>query len=373
MMRSRCKVPNVYLRSKRRQLDMRIPRSLGFALSALAAVAMLAGCSGAVQTPLVPNQTQSQQSVARQSMNAAASAASTLAVIRSPGADLSVSPDQNGAMPSGGLYVAEAGARSVPVIREYALPDIKNGPPKCKDILSSSGVYGIGVNARRVLYVPLIGTYGKPHKILTFGPYCGASGPTLIDPYTPIDVAFDNTANNTVYVADVDTSGIDVYEKGATSPTRTLSNSALRHAVGVAVDGSGNVFQTGVDTSNIAEYPRGQQQGSRVLGVTGLDRPGGLEFDVKGNLIVIDSYSGILVYAPPFNGPPIRTIRTKGSPLYGKLDFANRNLYVSDSSFGENHPVDVYAYPSGTFEYSITNGLTKYGSTGVAVDPASPN
>jgi len=296
----------------------------------------LTGCSGTgQQTSLVPDQTQSQQSVARQGGNAAVPAASTLADISSPGADLSVGAGQDSARVPGGLYVAQAGARSAPLIREFALPDTTDGPPKCKDLLSTSGVYGIGVNARHVLYVPLIGTYGKPHSILTFGPNCGAAGPTLIDPYTPIDVAFDNTTNNTVYVADVDTSGIDVYEKGATSPTRTLSNSALRHAVGVAVDASGNVFQTGVDTSNIAEYPKGQQQGSRVLGVTGLNRPGGLEFDVKGNLIVIDSSSGILVYAPPFNGPPIHTIRTKGSPLYGKLDFANRNLYVSDSSFGE--------------------------------------
>ncbi len=363
-------VPNIHVRSRR--LHMRIPRSLGFALSASATVAMLAGCSGVgQQTPSVPDQTQSQQSVARQGVNAAMPAASTLANISPPDADLSVGAGQNSATVPGGLYVAQGAARTAPVIREYALPDNKNGPPKCKDILPTSGVFGIGVNARHVLYVP-VATFGKPSKILTFGPNCGKAGRTLDGLNdTVIDVAFDNT-NDTVYVA-TDTGSIDVYEKEATLPTRTLHNDQLVSSPGVAVDSHGNVFQSGHKSANVVEYFQGKQQGNKVLPLTGLNRPYGLEFDVKGNLIVIDDSSGILVYAAPFNGPPIHTIRTKGSPVYGKLDFANRNLYVSDSSFGENHPVDVYAYPSGTFEYSITNGLTKYFSTGIAVDPASPN
>jgi len=348
---------------------MRILSSLGLALSASAAVAMLAGCSGAgQQTPLVPDQTQSQQSVVRQGVNPAVPAASMLADISSADAGLSLGASQDGATGAGGLYVAQVQAHFV---NEYALSDSKNGPQKCKDVLPTYGVYGIGVNARHVLYVPIVGSYGKPHKILTFGPNCGKAGPTLDDPNgSPIDVAFDNT-NDTVYVADIDTRGIDVYEKGATSPTRTLHNSALVSSPGVAVDSHGNVFQSGHNSANVVEYFGGRQQGNKVLPLTGLNNPYGLEFDVKGNLIVIDGFSGILVYAPPFSGPPIRTIIAKGPSLYGKLDLANRNLYVSDGSYG-NLPVDVYAYPSGKYEYSISNGLSQ-NTTGIAVDPASPN
>lgn len=220
----------------------------------------------ASKPPLVPDQTQSQQSSARQSVNAAVAAAPTLTDIRTPGADPSGGAGQDSATVPGGLYVAQVQAHSV---NEYALPDNKNGPPKCKDILPAYGVYGIGVNARHVLYVPLVGTFGQPHKILTFGPNCGKAGPTLDDPNgSPIDVAFDNT-NDTVYVADIDTRGIDVYEKGATSPTRTLHNDQLVSSPGVAVDSHGNVFQSGHDSANIVEYFGGKQQGNKILPLTG--------------------------------------------------------------------------------------------------------
>ena len=124
---------------------------------------------------------------------------------------------------------------------------------------------------------------------------------------------------------------------------------------GVAVDGAGNVFESGAPTANIAEYPKGHQTGNKILGVTGLLSPEGLEFDVKGNLIVFDLFAGILIYAPPYKGAPTHTITPKGKPVYGKLDKANRNLYVSNNSNGS---ADAYAYPSGNFEYSITNGLS---------------
>jgi hypothetical protein len=208
--------------------------------------------------------------------------------------------------------------------------------------------------------------------ILTFGANCGPPGPTLSDPNgQPSDVAFDNKKDNIVYVSDTKTNGIDVYEKGATSPTRTLYNSAITGAFGVAVDGEGNVYQAGANSAKIVEFPHGKQSGSAVLSVTGLSRPIGLEFDVKGNLLVIDYNVGVLVYTPPFNGAPARTISTKGSSAFGKLDKTNQNVYVGDLQSGS---ADVYAYPSGTYEYSITKGLKRKNSVeGIAVDPPSAN
>lgn len=327
---------------------MRIPHSLGLALSASAAVAVLAACSGAGQQSLsLPMQSQSQQSVLRGSM-----------ITADPVADASTTV-------AGGLYVAQMTENFV---REYTLPNKGNMAPRCTDTFAQTDVNGIGVNAKRVLYVP----DGGARKILTFAPNCGAAGPTLIASHgRPTDVAFDNTANNTVYVADSSTNCIDVYDKGATLPTRTLCNAAIKGSLGDAVDAQGNVYQSGVSSANIARYLKGQQTGSTILGLTGLKNPVGLEFDTKGNLIVIDSSNGILIYAPPYKGAPTKRISTKGSSFYGKLDAANLNLYVGDFTFGS---ADVYSYPSGTFEYSITNGLNlNNGITGVAVDPPSAN
>ena len=55
--------------------------------------------------------------------------------------------------------------------------------------------------------------------------------------------------------------------------------------------------------------------------------------------------------------------------MLAKLDAANKNLYVSDRT---NGTVDVYSYPAGKYEYSISNGLSASDDpTGVAGDPAS--
>lgn len=269
----------------------------------------------------------------------------------------------------GGLYVAQEGDYAT---YEYHLPNKLNKPPKCSDTLPNYGASGIGVDAKRVLYIPLFTT----KTILTFKPNCGHAGPTLNDPNgEPIDVAFDNT-KNIVYVDDYSTNRIDVYENGATSPTRTLSNPAVNITEGIGVDAQGDVFQSsfGSVTPSIVEYPKGHQKNSKVLGLTGLSSPVGLEFDLKGNLIVIDEgiYSTppeILIYAPPFKGAPKKTIVPQDGSAYGKLDAANRKLYVSDIG---HHSVDVYAYPSLKFKYTISNGLGGL-TSGVAVDPPAPN
>ncbi|MBC5827193.1 MAG: hypothetical protein GIW99_05855 [Candidatus Eremiobacteraeota bacterium] len=335
-------------------------------LSAAAIVAMLAGCSGAGQQGLaVPGQTQSQQAVPSRGVPAAISAAD----VRPPAADLLGGAGQDVTRVAGGLYVGQINPLFV---NEYALPDKKNGPPKCKDSLSGKfAFYGIGVNAQHELYVPV----NDGHTILTFAPNCGAAGPTLSDPNgQPVDVAFDNT-NGTVYVADSSTGGIDVYENGATSPTRTLYNPQCPNGTcgsvntGVAVDSFGNVFEANY---NIVEYPRGHQKGSKVLPLNGLGGtpiPTGLELDLKGNLLVMDNNS-ILIYTPPFKGYPKNMIPVNTGAYYGKLDAANSNLYVSEDG-QHGGVVSVFAYPLGKYEYSISNGQTAV--YGVAVDPPAPN
>ena len=327
------------------------------ALAAAIAVALFAGCSGAGRQSLsVSAQTQSQQKQPQPSV----------AEIRPPAADLLAGADQDSARVAGGLYVKQGADH----VNEYALPNSSNKPPACKDILPKDYYEtGIGVNAQHILYI----TRPYYRTIRTFRPNCGGAGPTLSDPNGfPADVAFDNTKNNTVYVADNSSGGIDVYDKGAILPTRVLTGSTCAASAGVAVDRFGKVFQSCRVNNTLIEYPGGLRTGSKVLGVTGLSDPRGLEFDLNNNLIVFNVTSGILVYAPPYKGAPKRRIGAQGGTLYGKLDAANRTLYVDDTVNG-NRVVNVYAYPLGTYEYRITTGLKGDNGYGIAVDPPSPN
>lgn len=265
---------------------------------------------------------------------------------------------QGEAKAPGGLYVYQ----STDSLPEYSLPDKKNRGPRCSDSLPNAGVNGIAVDAHRILYVPL-----SSGEVLTFGPDCGAPGPTLVDPNNDLgDVAIDNE-KNTVYVSNLSSGNIDVYKNGATSPTGVLSNSQYSghgYGFGVAVDRFGNVFNSG---PTIVEFPHGHNKGSKALALSGLIGSQGLSFDRNDNLLVTNEYN-IAIYAPPYSGAPKQTITTQPFCTYSALDSKNKNLYVSEQT---NNAVNVYAYPSGKFEYSITIGTQQGYLQGVALDPPS--
>ena len=118
------------------------------------------------------------------------------------------------------------------------------------------------------------------------------------------------------------------------------------------------------------EYKGGKMPG-KALKLTGLRYPDGLEFDNKGNLIVVDVTSvAAFVFAPNLSGAPASTIALKGDSIEGKLSQSFKTFFVSDQ---ENGSLDVYAYPSGKYQYSVTNSLTQANDViGAAVDPPAP-
>ena len=304
-----------------------------FALTASIALTALAGCGGSAR--MAPGVSGQVPEITTRSVQLARA--------------------QGDAKAPGGLYIYQS-TNSLP---EFSLPDKKNRGPRCSDSLPNAGVNGIAVDAHRILYVPL-----STGDVLTFGPDCGAAGPTLVDANNDLgDVAFDSK-KNTVYVSNLSTGNIDVFKNGATSPTGVLSNSQYsghNYGFGVAVDRFGNVFNSG---PTIVEFPHGHNKGSKPLALSGLIGPQGLSFDSNDNLLVTNEYN-IAIYAPPYSGAPKQTITTQPFCTYSALDSKNRNLYVSEQT---NNAVDVYAYPSGTFEYSITTGLQRY-VQGLAIDP----
>jgi hypothetical protein len=314
-------------------------KALSYTLALVPAFVMLAGCSGGTpqMTPTSLGQV--------------------------PGAPTYSIPSlvpgvaQSDAKEPGGLYIATFGTGSLP---EYTVPDKKNLGPRCTDSMPAGGVNGIAVDAHRLLYVPY--NLNSTHDVLTFGPNCGAPGPTLVDPNGGVAaVAIDNK-KSIVYVGNYNTGNIEVYKHGATLPTGVLSCSTHGSGFGVAVDKFGDVFNSG---GTIVEFPHGHNQGCKALALSSLIGPVGLSFDSNNNLLVDNEYN-IAIYAPPYSGAPKQTITTEPFNLYCAIDAKNKNLYVSEQT---NNAVDVYAYPAGTFEYSITAGIPSRSVSGVALDP----
>jgi hypothetical protein len=275
----------------------------------------------------------------------------------------------------GGLYVSTFFGST---IEDYRIPHKHGQGPACSVTFGSGpgNVNGIGVDGRRVLYIPVPNSSGNSGTVQTFGPDCGPAGPTLTGVNSqPTDVAFDNS-NGTVFVDSV-TDGVFIYPKGATAPSGVLivpppqggwpSNFA---SFGVAVNAQHDVFESvSFDQSPgfVAEAKGGT--GSLIpLRLFDVAEPGGMEIDDQGNLLVVDGSAGdIVIYKPPFNGFPSAVIPAIYGSAYAKLDKVNENLYVSNGC----NAVDVYAYPSGTFKAKIRITPCEFIVDGIAIDPAA--
>lgn len=254
----------------------------------------------------------------------------------------------------------------------YLLPDRNNAPPQCTTP-PTQYVNGIGIDSQGTLYVP----QGGIDEVTTYDSVtCEQASRTLSDPIgQPGDIAFGS--NGIIYVSDIlDNAGgasIQIYDAGATIPSGSLSNPTnITEVLGVAVDKADNVYESYINRnqlSGVREFRHGKMPG-KFLHLKGNKNIFGLTFDHKSNLIAVDdAVDAILVYAPPYSGHPTRSFPTIAPSAEAKLDHVGSNLYVGDFT---NGTVDVYAYPEGTYKYSISNGLSKAASVeGVAVRTAS--
>jgi hypothetical protein len=258
-----------------------------------------------------------------------------------------------------GVYVAMEQQANL-----YAIPDANNAAASCT--VPTEFSKGIGIDANGTLWIPnasgIIASYKKGT--------CKAGPRTLTDTLgIPNDIAFSSTG--TAYVV-VETAKpiISVYGKGSNAPTSSLSDPAVTAMRGVAVDGAGNVFVSCVkeqERSCVMEFKGGAMPGKFLSISVGISD--GLEIDAKHNLIVVDPGAREAeVFAPPYQGAPTSAFGLRGSSEFGKLDAANANFYASNFSSGT---IDVFTYPAGTYEYSISNGLAVDGVWGIAVYPPS--
>jgi hypothetical protein len=239
--------------------------------------------------------------------------------------------------------------------------------PSCT--IATDLAFGIGVDSAGTLWIP----QQKTNRVTTYRKgTCQASDFTLREPNgQPTDIGF--STDGKVYVADGTGKGsgpglISVYAKGSTTPSSTLTDPSIQTPLGIAVNARGDVFLsyfTAKGVSAVIRFRGGRMPGD-VLPLQNLGLADGLEFDAAQNLILIDFAHGVDVFAPPYRGAPTRFFAVRGDSRFGKLDRSGQNIYLSDV---ENRAIDVYRYPSGTFEYTFSE--KKYSvPIGIAVDPS---
>jgi DNA-binding beta-propeller fold protein YncE len=138
----------------------------------------------------------------------------------------------------------------------------------------------------------------------------GASSPTktLADPAGgPIDVAVCSDGTAIVanfYDIKTDTGSIQVYPPEALKPGRVLNYPHNWRTMYVACDAQGNVFAEIITHDicppsgecvpyHVLEFPHGNQQGARNLGIkTGF--PGGVKADAAGNILIADNFANTI-------------------------------------------------------------------------------
>ena len=272
----------------------------------------------------------------------------------------------------------------------YKLPGSSGSKPLCKGGLNKvAEINGISADSTGTLWVPgLVPTNLTSGIVLTFTKNTCTEASTKLTEKTgePADIAF--TTTGTRYVMDIVnfpamTNGqIEIYPKGKTVPSSRLqlpgelkgTGSSQGLGLGIATDSKNNVYASYLNTNSgtdITVFASGKGAGKILQNSSGTFYEG-MTFDGSGNLVVAaDSSSGatIDVFKPPYTGAPT-TFAAQGSVVDLKLDPAGANLYVGDAT---NNTIDVYKYPSGTYEYSIVVTTTPPNGAvveGVAVDPS---
>jgi len=376
--------------------------NLGRALSTAAMLALLAGCSGGYSGPAIPatNSGASGQSVSRSFIPHFRLIDALGGRLQPPSNTLRFyNPEPfDPASITNGVYGANygnAGGNQLGgYFNLYKLPGSSGSKPVCAKggLNKVAEINGISVDSTGTLWVPgLVPTNLNKGIVLSFNKNTCTEAAAKLTETTgePADIAFATTG--TRYVMDIVifpamTNGqIEIYPKGKTSPTSTLqlpgeqvgTGASQGLGLGVATDAKNNVYATYINKnggSDITEFAGGKGSGKILQTGSGTFYEG-MTFDGSGNLVVAtDTSSGatIDVFKPPFTGTP-KTFAAQGSVVDLKLDPAGANLYVGDAT---NNTIDVYKYPSGTYEYSIVvTTVAPNGAVveGVAVDPSDNN
>ncbi len=344
----------------------------------IAAMAVLAGCTGGVQPP-AQTVMAADARFATPAGPAMADAAALHPLGRLKGLLAQAPPPGGRGMVTGAQYYGSdilvyltsgSTARTVEpdggttlTLEETLTTDINH--PDGMVASTSSGLYVANSLASNVLYykVTSSGIPSTPTAIL------GDSG------QYPYDVDVD-AGKKLVAVSNYTTTGfgsgsVSLYKGAVTSPTGTLGVTGNVHGIGVAIDKVGNCFWSYESTSSspsgtIVEFPK--CKGTATTIATGLGFAGGMAFDASNNLYYVDQSvaavykcvgtSSCGVFASGFS-----------DPVFINFDSKWAHLWLDDEGTG-----DIYALDPATGTVLSTTTVPGGASnppTGVAPIPGS--
>jgi DNA-binding beta-propeller fold protein YncE len=333
---------------------MRVPASIR-GLGAVAALALLAGCSNSGSTLPANNintQSHSRDMHVRALTGVAPQFLQSLHIGRFRG----VNPNTPGP-------------------RDLAVSDLGTG---ADEVLDHN--YALEGTVTDATFCPDGNFYDRKHRLYN-ADYCGSAvteydtSGNLMFTYSasglsnPVGVTVDS-ANN-VYAADYGGGSASIvveFPQGNSTPSASCSTGLANE--GVAVDSSGAVFVSGNNPSTgvgtLLEYPNGLAgcPTPTTLGAT-LGFAGGLQVDHAHNLVACDQNVGVDIIPPPYSSVS-STITGAADTFHVAINKKNGKIFIADPT---NADVLVDLYPSGApfMVLNSANGLSDPAS--VAVNP----
>jgi hypothetical protein len=240
-------------------------------LGATLAAAAVAACSSGAASSLAPNSEQAGARAASRSTEALAGARFDAA-----------------GCPASVVYVVSSTSASVEI---YDPSHLAAGP--CGSVTGLRSPQGLFVDSKGNLWV----TDAIAQQVFEFAPGTKSPVLTLSDPKgVPYDVVVDEvsgTAYVTEYQNNVNPSTlVEVYARGTTTPTRSLSDPNARNGAYDALDNKGNLYVTFMTQANKAQVDRwvGAAGSPQNLGLK-LISAGGIVTTASGSLAVCDPFA----------------------------------------------------------------------------------
>jgi hypothetical protein len=160
-----------------------------------------------------------------------------------------------------------------------------------------------------------------------------------------VSVCVDGAGNT--YVGHLGASKISVFAAGSTSPTATLTDPNASSIFFITCDANGNLFLTYFDVNGVGHADEYSGGTFTQLPFT-LSFPGGIQLDRNENLLVDDQLvPSISTYAPPYTSAPLSTFTLTGDPVNFSLSGIGWAVWDANAV---NLAGERYAYngPGGT-------------------------
>lgn len=169
----------------------------------------------------------------------------------------------------------------------------------------------------------------------------------------PYQMAFDSEGD--LYLADECLNRIEIYPKGSTRMSRTITSGAY-NPFGVAIDKADTLYVS--SGSAIQEYSKGSTSPTKTITGGGTNFPFGLSLDRRGDLYIAD-YSVPAVFELPAGGSSVTNLGLANLtlPIQTAVDWKLGHLWVTD---GSGYRVSIYQLGGSAEPIKIIDGGYPY-------------